>query len=77
MSDAQAELDALQLAYKDAVEDWIESIREEEALASVDHDVAKIDLWEAAGFHEEAMRRKVKTAKAAYEDALRHVNYDF
>ena len=33
MSQAQQELDALQLAYKQAVDVWVKAIREEEALA--------------------------------------------
>ena len=77
MSDAHEELDALQLAYKQAVDVWVKAIREEEALASVAHNVAEIDKWEAAGFREEDLRNEVKAAKAAYEDALRLANFDF
>jgi hypothetical protein len=32
------ELDQMQNAYKAAVEEWITAIKQEEALASVDHD---------------------------------------
>jgi hypothetical protein len=46
----QRELDQLQADYKAAVDDWMAAIREEEALASGDHDVAELDKWEAAGF---------------------------
>ena len=77
MTEAQQELDALQLAYKRAVDVWVKAIREEEALASVAHNVAEIDTWEAAGFREEDRRGEVKAAKAAYEDALRLANFDF
>jgi len=77
MTEAQQELDTLQLAYKQAVEVWVKAIREEEALASVAHNVAEIDTWEAAGFREEDRRGEVKAAKAAYEDALRLANFDF
>jgi len=66
------ELDALQSAYKAAVELWIAAIRAEEALASVNHSVAEVDRWEAAGFREEELRGKAKEAKAKYEDALRY-----
>ena len=38
----------MQKLYKAAVEDWIAAIRQEEALASVNHDVADVDKWEAA-----------------------------
>ena len=55
-----AELDRLQAAHKQAVENWIAAIREEEALASVNHDVAEIDQWEAAHFKEDEQRVNVR-----------------
>ena len=72
-----AELDRLQEAYKAAVEEWIAAIQHEEALASVNHDVAEIDEWEAAHFKEDAMRDKVLAAKKEYERALRAKFFDF
>jgi hypothetical protein len=72
-----SDLDAKQAAYKAAVEDWIAAIREEEALASVAHNVAEIDRWEAAHFQEDRVRGKVKAAKRVYEDALRLAHFDF
>lgn len=72
-----AQLDELQKAYKAAVEEWLAAIRYEEDLASVDHDLATIDLWEQAHFDEEAIRNKVKAAKKRYEDALREQIYGF
>ena len=39
------ELDDLQDAYEAAVEEWIGAIRQEEALASVNHSVADVDQW--------------------------------
>jgi hypothetical protein len=77
MSGEHQELDELQTTYKDAVEAWIASIRKEEALASVNHDVAEVDAWEAAHFEEDDMRTKVKDAKAKYEDALREKFFGF
>ena len=71
------ELDALQLAYKNAVEGWIAAIRKEEELASVNHDVAEVDKWEQAHFAEDEMRSNVKEAKARYEDALREKFFGF
>ncbi|HEX4576575.1 MAG TPA: hypothetical protein VH117_04450 [Edaphobacter sp.] len=72
-----SDLDQLQAAYKAAVENWITTIREEEALASVDHSEAKLDAWEAAGFREEDARDKAKEAKKEYEDALREKFFNF
>jgi hypothetical protein len=71
------DLDELQLAYKNAVEGWIAAIRREEELASVNHDVAEVDKWEAAHFAEDEMRSNVKEAKAKYEDALREKFFGF
>jgi hypothetical protein len=77
MSTEHPELDQLQAAYKSAVEDWIASIRKEEALASVNHDVAEVDEWEKAHFEEDEMRGTVKAAKEKYEDALREKFFGF
>jgi hypothetical protein len=71
------ELDELQVAYKNAVEAWIAAIRKEEALASVNHDVADVDRWEEAHFEEDDMRNTVKAAKEKYEDALRAKFFGF
>ena len=77
MSDEYPELDGLQAAYKSAVEAWIASIRKEEALASVNHTLAEVDLWERAHFDEDEMRNEVKAAKERYEDALRAKFFGF
>jgi hypothetical protein len=72
-----SELDQLQSAYKAAVEEWVAAIKQEEALASVNHSVAEVDQWEQAHFNEEAIRGKVKAAKKQYEDALRKEFFGF
>jgi hypothetical protein len=74
---AIAELDRLRQAYKDAVEQWIAAIRSEENLATADHSVSAIDVWEHAGFGEEAAREKAKDARRQYEDALREIDFNF
>ena len=71
------DLDQLQTTYKAAVDQWISTIREEEALASGDHSEAEVDAWEAAGFREEDARNKAKEAKKEYEDALREKFFNF
>jgi hypothetical protein len=71
------DLDQMQATYKAAVEAWIASIKEEEALASVNHTVAEVDKWEGASFKEDELRKKVKTAKKHYEDALREKLFGF
>ena len=72
-----SELDQLQSRYKSAVETWVLSIRQEEALASVNHSVAQVDQWENAGDLEEEARKNAKTAKKDYEDALRKEFFNF
>jgi hypothetical protein len=71
------ELDQMQVAYKAAVEQWIAAIKEEEALASVNHTVAEVDQWEGAHFKEDDLRKQVKAAKKRYEDALREKFFGF
>jgi hypothetical protein len=70
-------LDQMQNAYKVAVEEWIAAIKQEEALASVNHSIAEVDKWEQAHFKEDEIRSKVKAAKRRYEDALREKFYGF
>jgi len=77
MSGEHVELDEMQAAYKNAVEAWIAAIRNEEALASVNHSVAEVDRWEAAHFEEDELRNTVKEAKTRYEDALREKFFGF
>lgn len=77
MDEQHSNLDELQAAYKAAVENWISAIRREEALASVNHSVAELDLWEDAGFQEDEMRKIVKESKTKYEDALREKFFGF
>ena len=77
MNNETIDLDEMQKAYKTAVEAWIQAIREEEALASVNHTVAEVDKWEAAHFREEDVRDKALAAKEEYEDALRAKFFNF
>jgi hypothetical protein len=72
-----AQLDALQAAYKAAVDEWVGAIRAEEALASGNHSVAEIDQWENAHYREDELRGAVKAAKKKYENALRRKFFDF
>ncbi|CAM5766113.1 hypothetical protein LMIY3S_01711 [Labrys miyagiensis] len=77
MQDEDLELDRLQKAYKAAVEEWITAIRREEELASVNHSVAEVDLWEQAHMQEDEVRNKVLGTKKDYEDALRQKYFGF
>jgi hypothetical protein len=70
-ADLRQELDELQAAYKQAVDNWVAAIREEEALASGNHNVAELDKWEAAHFREHKLHKEVDYRKRLYENALR------
>jgi hypothetical protein len=73
----QQELDRLQADYKTAVDNWVTAIREEEALASGNHDVAELDKWEGAHFREHKLHKEVDYRKRLYENALRKEFYGF
>ena len=74
----QQELDQLQAAYKAAVENWVaDDVREEEALASSNHNVAELDKWEQAHFREHKLHKEADYRKRLYEDALRREFFGF
>ena len=73
----QTELLTMQKAYKSAVDKWIEAIRGEEELASVEPTLAQVDEWEAAHFKEDEARNRAKQAKKDYEDAIRQSLFRF
>src|SRR5262249_26793365 len=77
MQKDNSELDQMQYAYKAAVDEWIAAIKQEEALASVNHSIAEVDKWEAAHFKEDEINNKVKPAKKRYEDAFREKFFGF
>ncbi len=77
MAEDLPELDQMQQNYKAAVDAWVAGIRHEEALASVNHNVAQIDQWENAAMQEDELRDKAKAAKKEYEDALREKFFNF
>ena len=76
-ADLQQELDELQVAYKQAVDNWVAAIREEEALASGNHNVVELDKWKAAHFCEHKLHKEADFRKRLYEDALRREFYGF
>jgi hypothetical protein len=71
----KANLDQLRLAYKDAVDQWVEAIRAEEALATPDHSMIAMEHWDAAHFKEHDAHGRASAARDAYKDGLRAVNY--
>ena len=77
MAISAEELDAMQREYRMAVDAWIAAIRNEEALASVNHNTTEIDKWESAADAEEQARNQAKDAKKTYEGALRQEFFNF
>lgn len=72
----RSELDRLQALYKEAVDRWIATIREEEALATPDHSIVAWERWEQAGFKAQEAQDQANAAKEAYKDGLRLLDYD-
>jgi len=72
---SQADLDQLRLAYKQAVDEWVDAIRAEEALATSDHSMLAWERWDDAHFKEHDAHSKVTEAREAYKDGLRGANY--
>lgn len=71
----RSELDRLQQVYKEAVDQWVAAIREEEALATPDHSIAAWERWEQAGFKAQAAQDQATAAKEAYKAGLRLLDY--
>jgi hypothetical protein len=71
----RSELDRLQQAYKEAVDRWVNAIREEEALATPDHSIVGWERWEQAGFRAQEAQDQSTVAKEAYKDGLRSLDY--
>lgn len=69
------EFDTLRNVYKKAVDNWVAAIRAEEALATPDHSMTAMEKWDDAHFTEQDTQNAAVTARDAYKDALRTVNY--
>jgi hypothetical protein len=72
---SKEDLDQLRLDYKKAVDEWVDAIRAEEALATPDHSMTAMEHWDTAHFKEHDTHEKATLAREAYKDALRSVNY--
>jgi hypothetical protein len=72
-----SKLDELRQAYKRAVDEWVNAIRAEEALATPDHSEVAMEHWDTATFAEQDAQERAKQARDLYKDGLRQVNYGF
>ena len=62
---SKADLDQLRLAYKKTVDEWVDTIRAEEALATPDHSMVAMEHWDTAHFAEHMRPRQgVKSARS-------------
>jgi hypothetical protein len=75
MAMSKEDLDELRVSYKVAVDEWVDTIRAEEALATPDHSMIAMEHWDAAHFKEHDAHTRAAEAREAYKDALRTVNY--
>jgi hypothetical protein len=73
--DKDKDIDQLRLDYKKAVDEWVDAIRAEEALATPDHSMIAMEHWDAAHFEEQDAQANATAAREAYKDTLRRVNY--
>jgi len=69
------DLDALQKAYKQAVDEWVAAVRAEEALATPNHSETAMERWDSADFAVQDTQKQAKRARDAYKDALRKLHY--
>jgi hypothetical protein len=71
------DFDQLLKSYKQAVDHWVDAIHAEEALATDDHSMVTMELWDDAGFKLHDAELAAKKARDAYKNALRKKNYGF
>jgi len=72
---SKEDLDQLRADYKSAVDEWVQTIRDEEELATPDHSMIAWEKWDAAHFKEHDAHLKVTEKREAYKDELRRLNY--
>jgi hypothetical protein len=72
---SKEDLDQLRLTYKQAIDEWVGTIRAEEALATPDHSMTAMEKWDDAHFKEHDAHAKATEAREAYKSGLRSVNY--
>ncbi len=67
---SKEDLDQLRLAYKKAVDEWVDTIRAEEALATLDHSMIAMEQWDDAHLREHDAHSEVTQAREAYKDGF-------
>lgn len=72
---ADPDFDQLLKTYRIAVDNWIDRIRAEESLATEDHSISQMELWDDARFKVNEAAQAAEGAREAYQNALRERNY--
>jgi hypothetical protein len=71
------DFDHLLHSYKAAVDEWVDAIKAEEALANEDHSMIEMEKWDAAALVARDAENAAKKARDHYRNALRKKNYGF
>jgi hypothetical protein len=71
------DFDQLLKSYREAVDHWVDAIHAEEALATDDHSMVEMELWDDANFKLQDAELAATKARDAYKNALRKKNYGF
>ena len=71
------DLDQLLGEYRQAIDQWVATIKAEEALANDDHSMVEMEKRDAAGFVAHDAEAEAKKARDRYKNALRKKNYGF
>jgi hypothetical protein len=74
---ADTNFDQLLGDYRRAIDNWVNALRAEEALANDDHSMVEMEKWDAAGFTTHDAEAVAKKARDQYKNALRKKNYGF
>jgi hypothetical protein len=69
--------DQLLSQYHQTVDAWVAAIRHEESLATADHSMVEMELWDSAGLQVHDAELTAKKARDQYKSALREKNYGF
>jgi hypothetical protein len=74
---ADTNFDQLLSDYRGTIDNWVNALRTEEALANDDHSMVEMEKWDAAGFTAHDAEAVAKKARDRYKNALRKKNYGF
>ncbi len=71
---ADTNFDQLLSDYRQAIDNWVNALRAEEALANDDHSMVEMEKWDVAGFTAHDAEAVAKKARDRYKNALRKKN---